>query len=159
MNSKYTKGFTLIELLVVISIGAMLALLSVPLFNSIIFNEDLNSSVETILSSVRTAQARAINGKNGTKHGVYFDNSSVPSKYILFEGDIFTPGDPNNVEYDISERITITNLNLNGSTNYILFNKFSGETDNFGSITFQNNIDDSQSITINQIGVSDIQYN
>jgi prepilin-type N-terminal cleavage/methylation domain-containing protein len=159
MSRRNLKGFTLIELLVVISVGAMLTLLSIPLFNSVIYTEDLDTVSEDILSSLRTAQSRSINGSNGTEYGVYFDNTVVPNRYVIFRGISYNPAEPTNEVFELSERIRITDINFNGGEDYLVFDKYSGETSGFGNIVVENNIDASRIITITQIGLTDVADN
>ncbi len=60
MKQQITRGFTLIELMIAVSILAVVMLLAIPDFNSMIRNNSIASMNNTLLSALNFARSEAI---------------------------------------------------------------------------------------------------
>ena len=112
------KGFTLIEFLLVISILGILAGLSIPFLINFKISQDLDNTVQEMISILKKAQEKSISGEKDSSWGVNF---SQPFRYILFREN-FIPNNPENEIYEYSK-----NINLTSSGKEIKFLKLSGE--------------------------------
>ena len=68
------KGFTLVELLVSVGILSLIAFISVPVYQSLIFNLDLSAATRLIASDLRYAQQLAVTTQDN--YQVIFTTSS-----------------------------------------------------------------------------------
>jgi len=136
-------GFTLVELLLSISIMMMLVVISAPIYQSFQFANELDNSVTLTVSSLRTAQNFAINGKDDAAWGVNISSQTI----VIFRGDSFASRD---TSFDTTT-ILSSNISISGLNN-ITFGKNSGLPSTTGTITLQNNAGNSKSININAKG-------
>lgn len=84
-----TRAFTLIELLTVIGIMSVLILMAVPQYGLLKNSVTLNDQAQELADALRTAQSRAITSQGGVAHGVYFDRSTNPNRYVIY-GDTWS---------------------------------------------------------------------
>jgi prepilin-type N-terminal cleavage/methylation domain-containing protein len=96
------KGVTLIELLLVIGIITIMLAATAPIGLSFYYRFQYISGYQQVLSSLRSAQASALDSDHASSHGVVFNQASLTQ----FEGTSFTN---RNQRYDI-------NINLEGVT-------------------------------------------
>jgi len=140
------KGFTLIEVIISISIIAILAGISMPVYKIMQQKNDLETAEFVVASAVRRTQILAQAAKGDSDWGVHVENSQI----TIFKGQNYTTRDVNSDEsFSISSRIL-----TNGLTN-IIFNKLIGLPGSTGLITLSI-LDDSRNITINEKGA--IEY-
>lgn len=151
------KGISLIEIVVGIALFSIIVGLSVPMYRSVYSKNSLDTSVSQLLHNIRLAQSRSVNGEGGIEHGVHIDSSSVPNRYILFKGSEFNASSDANEVFAISNQIKFTDINLEGGGVDIIFNKYSGGTDTYGSLTLLDLSGESLTISINKLGTTDVQ--
>ena len=82
--TKDKTGFTLIELLIIIGILVVLISQALPAFRSFQKESDLTNNSESIISTLRMAQSKALASEGSSCWGVYLSTSS--NQYILFKG-------------------------------------------------------------------------
>lgn len=75
MNSK--KAFTLLEVLLTVSILVLSAGVMSPIYFSAKNKEDLSSSVDMVVASLRRAQTLSIGGQHDTSWGVKILNGNI----------------------------------------------------------------------------------
>lgn len=153
MNSK--SGFTLVEVLIVM--GIILILFSITSLNlsNTVPKSSLNDAVQLLVANIKQQQLSALTGNtegqtNSSSYGIYFTSG----KYTLFRGNSYNANDTSN--YDVS--LNDINTSFSGTGSVIVFNKGSGEINNFlptGNtiILTQINIQQSKNITINKYGI------
>lgn len=135
------RGLTLVEILVTVAILAILATLTVPLILDFYKDQQINSSTQEVVQTLRRAQLKAMSVESDSSFGVYLTNDN----YILFRGDTYNPGDPYNEIFNFPQIITVSGLSE------VVFTKFEGLTEDIGSIVLS--IDnESRIIEINNFG-------
>lgn len=75
------KGFTLIELMVTIAVMAIIASFAVPSFNSLIENQKLRKSTNTLVQEIKAARMKAILDKKDIT--LKLSSSDADSSYIF----------------------------------------------------------------------------
>lgn len=141
------RGVTLLEMIVVIGILGVLLAIAMPSYRNFQKSVEVTSIAENIEGVLRETQSESMAVKNGQKHGVYFNSSS--NQYIKFEGDAYVSGDPNNIIYQISDKVEMTDISLAVTGNSVVFEKLNGGTDNYGSVTITHATDTSFTKSIN----------
>jgi prepilin-type N-terminal cleavage/methylation domain-containing protein len=146
-------GFTMIEVLVVLAIIAVLFGLSTVSLGRPQTDVSISSSVDTLLSDLKSQQLLAMAGDKGDgssqqPHGIYIQ----PHSYTLFSGSTYSAGASGN--YEVNEADVI-NLSTNLPSGQVVFAKSSGEV--IGYTGGSNNItvtsgDTNKVITIGRLG-------
>lgn len=154
------KGFTLLEILISLTIFTMLLGFTAVSFLNTQRTNSVNSSVEKIISDIKSQQIKAMtgetdSGQSGSSYGIYFSQKS----YTLFRGTIYNPSDPANLTIDLNKNINISKILLPNNT--LIFSQRSGEIAGFdsnnNSITFRNvSGNEQKTITINRYGATSL---
>jgi prepilin-type N-terminal cleavage/methylation domain-containing protein len=111
-------GFTLIELIVVMVIVA-------SLFGLIIFNligtektSEVSAASDSLISNLSSQQTKAMLGagtSNGVNYGIHFQSD----RYVLFQGNSYSPADSNNFIEMLDEGLVISNILMPAGSNLI----------------------------------------
>jgi prepilin-type N-terminal cleavage/methylation domain-containing protein len=154
-------GFTLIELIIAVAIlGTIFSagLYGITRLNSAI-TEFSAHDIETMLGS---AARRARSGVLGTSWGIYIpydEQTRRASQVILFSGDSYATRDQNQDIISVfNEDIQFTSVDFSGSggatgnDHEIVFEVFSGQTTQYGSITIET-FESTRTISIPEIGI------
>lgn len=153
---KRNKGFTVLELMIVISILAIISLFVFTSQTQTISNAYLVSNANQIAQMLRLSQMKSVTSYLGSQWGVYFEdnNGDVKDKYIMFKGSSYSARDPS---YDIVSELplslTFTNVNFNDVVTYVVFDKLSGNTSNFGSLQLVDSNGETRTVSINPRGI------
>lgn len=83
------NGFTLYELLFVLGIVILLGFLAIPALRSFRLESDLTSSANEVVSAIRLARSRTVASEGPAQWRVYFDDTTSPNQYTLFQGPSF----------------------------------------------------------------------
>ncbi len=146
------KSFTLIETLLVMAIFSILIAMAFPVLRLFLTTNYLNISTTEIIQVLRQAQANAINGAGDSKWGIFFDTSN--NKFIFFKGDNFLDRVQSyDLATELPKSVGIKNINLSGGASEIVFEKTSGKTDQYGSLTISGLNYTTKNIVINEYGV------
>lgn len=149
---KNERGFSMMEISLVIILFAVVAGLSILFYQSMQVRSDLSSIASSFVEIGRVSQGNAAAGKDDISHGIHLE----ADKYILFSGINYNPNSSANYIVTLPSSVSITNINLNGGGSDIVFSLPKGETDNYGTFTFESaQINKSQTITITKIGTLD----
>lgn len=143
MFKGYHKGFTLFEVLLSITIIALVAGISVPVYQSFQVRNDLNIAASTVVQTLRRAQvlSQAVDGD--MSWGVYSGNGAI----TLFKGGSYITRDSN---FDESFAVP-TNITPSGLQE-IIFTKFTGFPQTTGNIIFTSSANETKTISINKKG-------
>ncbi|MFH1938521.1 MAG: type II secretion system protein, partial [Patescibacteria group bacterium] len=148
MNKKY--GFVLIELIIVIAIMVFLLGAVIVSYRSFEKRTELENTARNILITLELAQNKTLASENDSQYGVHFESD----KYILFKGDAYESGSPDNEINQLSNRLEIYNINLTGSGSDIIFQRINGNTNQDGIIDLRliSDPEKTKSIDINSFG-------
>jgi len=147
------KAFTLIEILIVLAIISLVAVLAIPFYQPFQVRTYLDNNSQEIIQVLRKAQSKAMAGENDEVYGVHF---SV-DEYVLFKGMLYNPDDLENEIFGLPNSLSITNINLNGGGNEIIFDKLKGTTSNYGSIAATSISNESRTVSISKTGKIEIE--
>lgn len=84
------KGLTLTELLLVMGLIVLFAALTIPAGISLYQRQLVEDQTDILMSNLKRAQMNAVQGKNDSSWGVYFQDD----RYFLFSGDNYEERDP-----------------------------------------------------------------
>ncbi len=131
MRKNFSKlGFTLIETLIVVAIAGLIAAFTSPFLGPVQDERQLDSSLDLIIEALDDAQDKAVNADFDSNFGVYFESD----RFVVFRGDLYDPNDEYNLETVLPPTISIYDIDLLGSGNMVVFQKFTGTTGNTGML-------------------------
>ncbi len=129
------RAFTLIEFLIVIGVLAIVLVVSVSAFSFLTKKSDLDSLRDNIVSALQLAKNKTLASEKANQYGIYFDISTDPDQYVIFQGDNYAS---RNISFDeinkFSKTTRISAVNFNGIGSEVVFNRLNGATNNYGSI-------------------------
>lgn len=141
-NKKIKSGFTLYEILLSIALVLALVTLAVPVYQSFITENNLETAIDQSSRALRNAQIYAQQIRNDSEWGVRIDEGLV----TVFMGTSYASRDSDfDIVYDIATEIELSGINE------IYYEKVSGEPSGTGTITFQAGSNISE-IVINEKG-------
>jgi prepilin-type N-terminal cleavage/methylation domain-containing protein len=137
-------GFTLIEMLLSVGIIALLAGMSLPLYQSFDTRNELDISTQSLASALRRAQVYARGANDDSQWGVHIQSGTI----TLFKGAVWASRD---VAYD--EVTSVSPSTAVSGLGEVLFAKLSGAPNTTGSVTLTNVNDEIRTVTINAKGM------
>ena len=137
-------GFTLIEMMLSIALIAIIAGISVPIYQSFQVRNDLDIATVTIAHSLRRAQLLAQASDGDTDWGIALQTNAIS----LFKGTSYSARD---ASYD--ETFDLPGSLAPSGMSEVVFEKFTGLPQTTGTITVTSNTNEARSITINQRGM------
>jgi prepilin-type N-terminal cleavage/methylation domain-containing protein len=142
-----SKGFTVIEILVVLAILGFLIMIVVPSFQTMRSNQILKSAVLDVVSALEKSKSQTLSSIDSSEYGVHFATDEV----VIFKGQTFSSGDPNNEKVPLSSGVSVSAINLTGGATDFYWNKLSGVPTKTGSVTVSTS-STSKIITISATG-------
>jgi prepilin-type N-terminal cleavage/methylation domain-containing protein len=137
------QGFTLIELLIVIGVLLVVFTVTMPIGSNWYNLNNFDSALGVTLSSLRKAQAYAIDKKDNATWGVCLTSNTIR----LFSGSCASPNIKN--DYQLPSDVTVTGLST------VTFSQLRGEPSSSQSIVITGS-GKSKTIDINLLGGFDI---
>jgi prepilin-type N-terminal cleavage/methylation domain-containing protein len=155
---KNKQGVTLIELIIAISILSIVTALSIVSYNKWQQQVFLTNQVDELKSAISKTQQLAVASAQDTNWGVHFEDT----QYIIFAGSSYNEVDPDNEIHNL-QGVTIVDYattlsdGIGGYGPDLIFNKFTGQTNNTGTLSLMptTNAEITQTITIYEVGQLD----
>ncbi len=123
------KSATILEIVIAISIILLLAAISVPAMQTMKKTNLLNQGVQTIISTVRTAQSRTTTSQNLSVWGLYFATDSI----VLFEGSSLSTATTTET-FKMPDNVFMESINLISGTSEIYFLRPQGRPNTYGNV-------------------------
>lgn len=110
----------------------------------------LEKDVAGLTAFLRDARLVSVSSKNASSFGIHLESDKV----VLFEGNSYVAGGANEKIMDFSGKVYLYSYSLNLASPDIVFDRLTGVTSNFGTITLSlKDNSASTTITILQTGV------
>lgn len=138
------RGFTLIEMLLSVGIIALLAGMSLPLYQSFDTRNELDITAQSLASALRRSQVYARGANDDSQWGVRIQSGAI----TLFKGASFAGRD---ATYD--EVTVVSPSTAVSGMSEVLFVKLSGAPNTTGSVTLTNVNNETRTVTINAKGM------
>jgi prepilin-type N-terminal cleavage/methylation domain-containing protein len=151
MRFKTNKGFSLMEILVVVSIAVVLVVSITVSFAKFSENQIIKSTVSEVLSELDEARALTLASYDDTVYGVHIESDEI----TFFKGDTYSAVDEDNEVTELSARVSISDISLYGGGDDIIFQRLTGKTDQYGTLTVSLVSDPTETkiITIQESGI------
>ncbi len=150
-------GFSLIEVLIAVSVLTILSGLIAPGFNFFRRQSALDGATQEIIHALRLAQNKTLASEGDSNFGVYFE----ANKFVVFKGLTYSASSPNNEVHNLDSSLSISSVNFGGAVAYVVFERLTGTTANYGSLVVRQASDASQNKTIyiDQSGIISLAAN
>lgn len=152
---KNCRGFSLVETLVVLAVASLVTIIVVSVFSNTASRETLNKQKAIAVSLLETARGSTLSAKNASVYGVHFESA----KAVLFAGQTYNAADPSNTVEMFSPSTRISQISLAGGGSEVIFNRLTGETQQFGTIQISLVASSTQTKTITVFQTGIIQSN
>jgi len=149
---KINKGITLIEILVTIGLMGLILGMTFYFFGGFSSKESLEKDIAGLTAVIRNARLLSVASKDASVFGVHLESD----KAVLFEGNPYVAGGANEKIMEFSKNVYLYSYSLNLGVPDIIFDRLTGNTSNFGSITLSLK-DDSASTTITILSTGVVQ--
>ncbi len=138
------------EVMVVIGLFVIVAGMTFYFFSGFNKKEILEKDVAGVSALVRDARMLSVTSKDSSVFGIHFEADKV----ILFKGGSYITGGSDQKIFTLSKTVYMSEYSLDLGIPDVVFARFSGETSNFGTVTFSLDDDSaSTTITISRTGV------
>lgn len=147
----HNRGFSLLEILLVVGImGVLAAVIAFPL-SSFRRAQTVRGATEDVSALIQEAQSMTLSSRDSSQYGVHLTTNSA----VLFTGTTYNAGAATNRMMTIPNGVTLSwSLAGNGAT--IVFERLSGETNQYGTITVSlSSPTVSRTITVSKLGSVD----
>ena len=148
---KNNSGFTLIESLIVLGIFMLIAVIAIPAYRNFQKQADLINTTEAIINILRLTQSKTLTSEQASQWGVHFSSS----EYTLFKGaDYALRNSSFDKNYTVPDLVEIHEISLEGSGSDVVFERITGQTNQFGSISLRlkSNVLETKTIVIELSG-------
>jgi len=141
---KRNRGFSLIEVLIAVSVLTILAGLIAPGFSFFKQQSLIDGATQEIIHALRLAQNKTLASEGDSNFGVYFETN----KFVVFKGLTYSAVAPDNEVHNLDSSLSISAINFGGAVAYVVFERLTGTTVNYGSLVIGRTGDASQNKTI-----------
>lgn len=144
------KGFSLIEMIILMSIIGILSAVVISNLSGFKKQQALKNTTEDVVALLNEARNSTISSKNSANYGVRLESN----KATLFQGTIFS-SNSSNKQINFDSTISLSSASLHGGGDSIYFDKITGATSKYGTITLviTSTPTKSRVITVSSLGV------
>lgn len=145
----------MIEALIVAGVAIILLVIVTAAFSRFRDSQALSGGVEEIAAAINKARSLTLSSRNFMQHGIHFESGRL----VIFQGAVFSASDPANEEIKLSAFVEISSVALNGGGADMVFQKLTGKTDQYGSLTLRTkaNASNTKIISVESTGVVSVQ--
>ncbi len=137
------RAFTLIELIFVIVIMTIITTISFYFLSKVNKKEALEKDVASLSALMRDGRLLSVTSKDASTFGIHLTSGQA----VLFEGSSYVPGGSNEKVVVYSKYVYMSGSSLNLGTSDIIFDRLTGATTNYGTVTLSL-VDNTSSTTI-----------
>ena len=145
-KQRSVQGFTLPEVLLSLSLLAIIAAMSMPMYRIFLVRNDLDTAATTLAQSLRRAQSLAQGGDGDTSWGVHVGVGSI----LIYKGSSFVARDSS-----FDENTSIPTSIVPTGTIDTYFLKTTGIPNATGTYILTSQANETRTVTINQKGMVD----
>jgi len=146
LSQERSRGITVVELILVIALIALIGGTTVPLASNFLVRNFLKNKTNELSSSLKTAQLNTLAGKEASQWGVNISSTQI----TMFKGASFATRDVAfDQKFQIPSSLTITQ-------DEIVFQQLTGNPDATATLTIASNANDSNQVTVNQVGTINV---
>lgn len=140
------------EMLIALAVIGLLSFIALGVFPKAAGREALEKDTAAVLSLLREARGLTLSAKNSAVHGVHFEEG----KAVRFTGPVYSAEVVENVGVPFNPRVHLSLVSLAGGGSEVVFNRLTGDTAQFGTVTLSLVASSTQTkvITISQTGVA-----
>jgi len=150
MQYNNKKGISLIEVITVIAIIGILTVLVVPPLSDFKNRQLIRSTTEELSGFIQETRSKTLSSHDSLAYGVHFDEDQV----VQFSGSTYVSGDSDNIVFPIVSNITVSDISLAGGGDNIFFERLTGQTDEYGTITLTLIVSGAQkTISVSALGI------
>ncbi len=128
-----SSGFTILELLIVISILGVLVAVVVPSLMTFRRSSVLNTETQEILTMVNRARTSSMSSRGDLQYGIHFE----ATRMVLFQGGVYSDVASTNEVHIFDPLLTLGTITINGGGSVVLFQKFTGTTNQNATTTLR----------------------
>lgn len=150
---KNRGGYTIIELLLAVSILTLVSTIILVPLGKFRDRQLVEIGAENIMSLVAQARTDTLSSLDDSEYGIHFESSRM----VYFKGAIFIEPDVDNIEVEFDSRVEVSDISLNGGGSDVIFNRLTGETDEFGILTLEVLRDASTTQTVTIYGTGSME--
>jgi prepilin-type N-terminal cleavage/methylation domain-containing protein len=151
-NNMKKQGFSLIEFIIVIAIIGILVAIVVPSLSSFRNNQLLRGTTEELSGFIQEARSMTLSSHDSLQYGIHFEEDEA----VRFSGTSYSAGAVDNEVFSIPQGMTISDISLFGAGDDVLFERLTGQTDEYGTITLTLTATSAERIiTISALGIVD----
>ncbi len=130
------KGITILEIIIVVSITIIIVSVVTLNLSNFKKNRTLENTTSEIISFINEARNNTISSLNSNNYSLHFEDDRV----VLFSGSVYNSSASDNKTIIFQSSIEISEIDgigLYGGGQNIVFEKITGETNNYGTITIR----------------------
>lgn len=127
----FSYGFSIVEMLVVVAVGVIVTAILTGSFSKAPQLQALDKGTAVVLSLLEEARGRAVSAKDASAYGVHFETA----KALLFAGPVYSASAASNVVEPMNPLVRISSIALAGGGSEVVFNRLSGDTAQYGTVT------------------------
>jgi Tfp pilus assembly protein FimT len=139
------KGMSAVELVIVIAVLVLIVVVSVGSLNKFRTERVLVNATQDVISVLNDARIKTTSSKNSSVYGVHIESARV----VGFMGSAFSEPNSNNKEIKVDAPAIISAWSINGGGANVVFDRISGDTANYGTVTISLSSDSSRTKIIN----------